>query len=244
MPEPTGASRNHYASVFYDYALPIIRDNNEGGERNLIGTSDSKHPVIAFLGPRSEPVTEDGSDNNATQSGGFFHMSVTFPSHKTLPLCSWMRLKPSDTVDTNMIYLNPKLLDCYERACSVQDRSRLLAIMHFVVTHELAHLLHFKVYKTVDCVVSQEGRPHEGIDYGTEVKHRIFGGRMLTTTDFSELRIERKNGDIYEMSDYFFKEMLNPYNRKVDFDRLSKVDPKLDVDEKLWMRMSEINESH
>ena len=101
--------------------------------------------------------------------------------------------------------------------------------MHCVVLHELAHLLYYKVYKTIDCVEIQEKPSHGGIDYGTEVEHHLFGGRMLSTADFAGLRIERKNGEVYEMDiDYFFDDVMELSNRKVDFDRLSKVDADVD----------------
>ncbi len=141
-----------------------------------------------------------------------------------------------------MAYLHPKLLDCFERGRNNRERYRLLVIMHCVVLHELAHLLYYKVYKTIDCVEIQEKPSHGGIDYGTEVEHHLFGGRMLSTADFMGLRIERKNGEVYEVdSDYFFDHVMMS-NHKVDFDRLSKVDA--DVDGNVWMGMGEINGTH
>ena len=66
---------------------------------------------------------------------------------------------------------------------------------------------------------------------------------MLSTADFAGLRIERKNGEVYEMDiDYFFDHVMEMSNRKVDFDRLSKVDS--DVDENIWIGMGEINGTH
>ena len=256
-------SRHHYASVFHELAEPIIQsqDDNEGGEKRVIAITDSQHPVNTVLGSKSLstlPMIEDSSNHSPSLFTQLFVPAVTFPPPQHLHLYSWKRLvatytEHNDTVCRKVIggyrgiperlYLHPKFLDFYERVRSAQDRSRLLVIIHCVIIHELAHLLHYKVYKTIDCVVSQERALHNGIDYGTEIEYHIFGGRMLSTVDFAGLRIERKNGEVYEMDiDYFFDHVMEMSNRKVDFDRLSKVDP--DVDENIWIGMGEINGTH
>lgn len=256
-------SRHHYASVFHELAQPIIQsqDHNENGEKRVIAITDSQHPVNTVLGSKSlstVPMMEDSWNRSPPLFTRLFIPAVTFPHPEHLHLYSWKRLVATYTerIDTvcckvigghrgipERLYLHPKFLDCYERVGCPQERSRLLVIMHCVVIHELAHLLHYKVYKTIDCMASQESALQDGIDYGTEVEYHLFGGRMLSTVDFAGVRIERKNGEVYEMdTDYFFDHVMELSNCEVDFDRLSKVDA--DVDRNIWIGMGEINGTH
>jgi hypothetical protein len=252
--EVNNGSRHHYASVFHELAQPI-KDNNEDGEKR-IAVTDSRHPVNAVLGSKSPSTVPMMVEDSPPPFKPLFFPVVTFPPPEHLHLYSWKKLFATYTEHTvsvcfkeiggykgipECLYLHPKFLDRYERVRSAKERFRLLAIMHCVVAHELAHLLHYKVYKTIDCVASQEGGSVDRIDYGTEVEHRLFGGRMLSTVDFAGLRIERKNGEVYEMDpNYFVNHVMD--HRNVDFDRLSKVD--VDVDRNVWMGMGEINGTH
>jgi hypothetical protein len=134
-----------------------------------------------------------------------------------------------------MIYLNPKLLDEFER----MERGRLLVLIRCVVCHELAHLLHFKLYHTPDAYFS-----FEDVQRGLW-NRSIFGGRILSTSDFTKFRIERKDGTRFHVDPtYIWKEFLASNHRTIDFERLRKVEIEDEDECERWLGMGEINGTH
>ena len=116
-------------------------------------------------------------------------MCVVFPPLVGFEACAWKRVNTFAARTPETLYLNPKLLEAYESMRTGSDKARILVLIHCVVCHELAHLLHHKIYDEIDPYF---GDASSNVDYGTELEHQIFGGRMLSMPDFSKLRIERK----------------------------------------------------
>ena len=117
--------------------------------------------------------------------------------------------------------------------------------MYCIVCHELTHLLHFRIYNAVDQIFRPQNVSQIPKDLGNEVEHRIFGGRILTTADFSALGIEQENGDVYELDPMYFYEQFVLSNRCViEFEKLKRVQPGRDPHELRWMGMGEINGTH
>jgi hypothetical protein len=171
---------------------------------------------------------------------------VTFPPHNSLKTYGWKQVEIRKPKNREMLYLNPILLDKLDLARSGFDKARIIVIIHCVVCHELAHLLHYKKYNSTDKYFqTNENGSRTGVDCGTEVEHLIYGGRMLSTPDLSALRIERKNGEVYDLDFcYFYREFLESDRRKIDFGILSKVNPDTDGSGQRWIGMGEINGTH
>ena len=57
-------------------------------------------------------------------------------------------------------------------------------LVYCLVNHEIAHLLHFIIYNSVDPYFEKSS----DVDYGTE--HQLFGGRTLVTVDLTKRGME------------------------------------------------------
>lgn len=124
------------------------------------------------------------------------------------------------------------------------DRVRLLVLIHYVVCHELAHLLHYKIYNTRDVYFDQPNSTGS-VDYGTEAEHQILGGRMLSTSDFTQLRIESRDGTRFDVDPtYIWKEFIASNRRRIDFENLTKVETEDEDINRRWLGMGEINGTH
>ena len=78
---------------------------------------------------------------------------------------------------------------------------------------------------------------------GTEVEHSIFGGRILSTSDFTKLRIERKDGTRFDVDPtYIWNEFLASNRYTIDFERLRKVE--IEDEDERWLGMGELNGTH
>jgi hypothetical protein len=159
---------------------------------------------------------------------------------------SWKRVELFGHEDPDMIHLNPALLDAAETTRCDLRKLRLRVIIFCVVCHELAHLLHFKIYNTTD-ERFQDGRsPLSHVEYGTELEYRAFGGRILSTPEFTALRVERRNGDVYKLNPWYFYQRLlakGPHRCQLNFEEMRKVDADAHYTEE-WMGMGEINGTH
>ena len=177
--------------------------------------------------------------------GYLFRMAVIFPLFDCLKSYAWDKIETETLSTSDTVYLNPMLLDRYRKRKSIRERTTLLCIMYCIVCHELTHLLHFRIYNTVDPIFRPQNGSEIPKDLGNEVERRIFGGRILTTADFSALRIERGNGDVYELDPTYFYEQFVLSNRCViEFEKLKRVEPDRDPHELRWMGMGEINGTH
>ena len=237
-------NRAKYASVFpaFPAAVESLSPQTEPGEQRgvvrLQPCNDPKDPV-------GDEDSNTGKDRNYDPRLDYrFTTSVTFPPHRSLESYSWNRVS-SLSIIRNTIYLNPKLLDEFERMKRGSDRVRLLVLIHCVVCHELAHLLQLKIYHTPDAYFGEPALKPSTVDCGTEVEHSIFGGRILSTSDFTKLRIERKDGTRFDVDPtYIWNEFLASNHLTIDFERLRKVE-KEDEDEcERWLGMGEINGTH
>jgi hypothetical protein len=201
------------------------------------GISENDPPLDRALKP---------GDVGSTRSRQHIPMHISFPSHKRLKECGWKQFEALRASQPNILYLNPILLDKFERASCHREKVPLLVIMYCIVCHEFAHLLHYKMYNTIDPYFRQLTEAASGghIDYGTEVEHCIFGGRMLSTPDLSGLRIERKDGEVFDIDfKYFYGEFVTSSRAKIDFVKLRKVNLVQDSGQS-WMGMGEINGTH
>ena len=187
-----------------------------------------------------------GDNTSFTRSPEQMPMHISFPPHDQLKSCGWKQFGALRAAQPDILYLNPMLLDKFERACRRSEKVSLLVIMHCIVCHELAHLLHYKMYNTIDSYFckSAETTSEGHREYGTEVEHCLFGGRMLSTPDLSGLRIERKNGEVFGIDfNYFYEEFLRSDRGKIDFGTLVKVNLEEDSGQS-WIGMGEINGTH
>jgi len=203
-----------------------------------------ENPVEKLLGPRS--ACFDTSED--VDFGYFFKMAVVFPLFDRLKSYAWDKIDTETLSTSDTIYLNPTLLDKYRKCTTIPDRTTLLCIMYCIVCHELTHLLHFRIYNSVDQIFLPQNVSESfeiPKDLGTEVEYRIFGGRILTTADFSVLGIEQRNGDVYELDPmYFYKQFVVSNRRVIEFEKLKRVEPDRDPHELRWMGMGEVNGTH
>lgn len=216
------------------YPLDSVR---EACSKRVGGILASEHPLDRAL---------VGGNACLVRSHEQIQMHISFPPHEQLKRCGWKQFGALRATQPDILYLNPMLLDKFERATRRREKVPLLVIMHCIVCHELAHLLHYKMYNNIDpyfckpAEVTSQGH----IEYGTEVEHCLFGGRMLSTPDLSGLRIERKDGEVFGIDfKYFYEEFLKSDRGKIDFGKLVKVNSGDDSGQS-WMGMGEINGTH
>jgi hypothetical protein len=175
-----------------------------------------------------------------------FRTLASFPPHSGMKSYSWKNVESFGVKQPDIIYLNPVFLDGIEATRPGPHRARLLVILYFVVCHELAHLLHFKIYGIADDHFCATGSSQTCTEYGTELEYRMYGGRILTTPDLTGLRVETRDGDVYELNArYFFDEFLGSNRDALDFEKLQKVDAENETGgATMWMGMGEINGTH
>ena len=201
------------------------------------------------LSSQDKLISDENTGTTDTLKGGNydprvdyrFMPHVTFPKHGTIKHYSWRRAKTFLSKSPHRIYLNPKLLDEFERMYRGPNRVRILVLIHCVVCHEIAHLLHFKIYNSVDPYFEKSS----DVDYGTEIEYQLFDGKMLVTADLTKMRIERRDGTKFEVDPvYIWKEYLKSNHRRIDFGELTEVGVKDEDENQRWLGMGEINGTH
>jgi hypothetical protein len=240
--------RDKYASVFHRQKHSLSRVALEPGETHdssqISQQHDKRQRKVVHYGNIDDVDTSKDPENDAPPEYRF-RTYVSFPTHDAFKSYAWKRVETFQSKTPDLLYLNPKLLDEYERMSTGSDKARLLVLIHCVVCHELAHLLHFKIHNTLDQYFGEPSSKSD-VDCGTEVEYLLFGGRILSAADFSRLRVERKDGTTFDLdSDYFFKEFLrHSGRRKIDFETLSKVIEEGESENQRWLGMGEINGTH
>ena len=128
-------NRAKYGSLFPAFPAameshsPQTEPGEQGGAVRLQQRNDPKEPV----GDEDSNDADTGKDRNYDPRLDYqFTTSVTFPPHRSLKSYSWNRVS-SLSITRNTIYLNPKLLDEFERMRRGPDRVRLLVLIHCVV---------------------------------------------------------------------------------------------------------------
>jgi hypothetical protein len=237
--EANTVQRHNYALTFHDLA----EQSDTPANPNQVKAADL---VESLLGPKSA-ISQESAMNDEDKFGYRFDVSLLFPPHAELKSYSWERVESFPTLQyPDTLYLNPALLDAYEVARKGRDRVRLLVIMYCAVLHELAHFLHFKIYNTADQYFqgTDHGTSDPHVEYGTELEYRIFGGRILTKADYTALRLQCRNGDVYDLpAGYLYKEYVESARHKLELERLQKLEAGLD-DADQWMGMGQINGTH
>jgi hypothetical protein len=231
--------RHHYALIFHDRQTE--RDPSTPGEKQ-----ESENPVEALLGPKSAISQNSAMEDDHVNFGYNFTTLATFPPHSGMKSYSWKNVESFGVKQRDMIYLNPVFLDGIETTRPGSHRARLLAILYTVVCHELAHLLHFKIYGIADDHFCANGSSQICTEYGTELEYRMYGGRILTTPDLTGLRVETRDGDVYELNTrYFFDDFLESNPPAFDFEKLQTVDAESNTGgATMWMGMGETNGTH
>jgi hypothetical protein len=231
--------RHNYALTFHD----LVEQSDVPANPNQVKAAN---PVESLLGPKSA-ISQESPMKGEYKFGYRFHISLSFPPHADLKSYSWKRVESFPTARyPDMLYLNPALLDAYEAAGGGRDRVRLMVIMYCAILHELAHVLHFKIYNTADQYfqVTDDGTSDAHVEYGTELEYRIFGGRLLAKVDYTALRLECRNGDVYDLpAGYIYKEYVESSRHKLELEQLEKLDGEMD-DSDQWIGMGQINGTH
>jgi hypothetical protein len=166
--------RDKYASVFHRQKRSLSREALEPGETHHSSQISQQHDEC------QRKVVRYGNidDENDAPPEYRFRTNVSFPAHDDFKSYAWKRVETFQSKTPDLLYLNPKLLDEYERMSTGSDKARLLVLIHCVICHELAHLLHFKIHDTVDQYFG-EPNSNSDVDCGTEVEYQLFGGRIL-----------------------------------------------------------------
>ena len=199
--------------------------------------------------PASSACQSEDDDSDTAEEEDFFgtpgyryNKLATFPSHDAFKSYAWGNVMLFRSRNEDMLYLNPKILDEYEKMRRWSDKTRICVLIHCVATHEIAHLLHFRAFKAQDPYFTEQ---NSGIDYGTEIEYRLYGGRILSTPDFTRFRIERRDGTRFELDPiYFLEEVLSLSQRRINFDALNKIGVEEEGDCQTWLGMGEINGTH
>ena len=125
--------RAKYASLFpaFPAAIESHSPETEPGEHcgavRLQQRNDPKDPV----GDEDSNNADTGKDRNYDPPVDYrFTTNVTFPPLRSLKSYSWNRVSALSII-RNTIYLNPKLLDEFERMRRGRDRVRLLVLKAF-----------------------------------------------------------------------------------------------------------------
>jgi hypothetical protein len=199
--------------------------------------------------PASPACQSEDDDSDTEEEEDFFDIPgyrynklATFPSHDVFKSYAWDNVMSFRSRNEDMLYLNPKILDEYEKMRRWTDKTRICILIYCVAAHEIAHLLHFRAFKTQDPYFTE---PNSGIDYGTEIEYQLYGGRILSTPDFTRLRVEWRDGTRFELDPiYFLEEVLRQDGRMINFDALNKVGVEEEGDCQTWLGMGEINGTH
>jgi len=143
------------------------------------------------------------------------------------------------------LYLNSVLLDLYNLGGKYK-RARKLAIVliHCSVYRGLTYIIHNRLCKKQP--TGDRARStfcSDEIDYGNELEHRLFGGKL--NTNLCELRIECRDGKVYEVdSNAFYDQLFSDSDTKVDVGKLKEIELKADQGGQRWMGLDEINRMH
>jgi hypothetical protein len=234
--------RQTYTLVFHDNN----RTSLQPGLRELDPIyKDGCDAVEDTVGKRSVCL-ELTPEEQSYRFGYHFPVKVLFLRHDRLEYYQWKNVETFPYALPDVVLLNPRLLDKFETARTSEERVRLAMIIYCVILHELAHHLYFKIYKAVETCFCPDYNPQEHLEYGTEVEYRIFGGRILCTEDFTAMRLETRDGQLYDLDPlYFYTSFLLSQNPSIEFEKLARVnDISPLVTGRNWLSVGELNGTH
>jgi hypothetical protein len=187
---------------------PLLQEHPSGEQKDTtnplspLDRAETPHPLVTL----------------SNESFCIPSLSIVFPRPGSLHMCSW---RTRDVPVTDTIYLNPSLLRRYEKDVE-KRRLTLLSIIYCIVIHEVGNLLN---YKSINGGERDHAFDNLCVDVGEEAEYQIFGGRILTKRNFGRFRIQRRDGDIFDLDpNYFYRNFMTSRSKTIEFDKLSKVE--------------------
>lgn len=236
--------RLDYASIFHETANVDAPRTRYAIMRRYEKDKDVC-PVEKLLGPK--PDATSSVDPEALGYHFKFFKTLGFAPNDRIDKFAWNLVGLWGHLDPDAICLNPAIMTRYTEAANQVDKTRILVIIYSIVIHELAHLLHYKIYHTSDYRFHKRyPNVDDFTEYGDEIEKRVFGGRIFSCADFSKLAIGYGDGKIkYELDPIEFHTL---YFKNPDGERPPQIQQEgrrdIAVECEEWLSMGELNGTH
>jgi hypothetical protein len=238
--------RSTYISLFCDkpeIESPLASDVKNGEhEMEMLPHEMAPVPILSHQGCRC--TTEAIFKDSDVDPKRLFPVRADFAGKHCIDQFDWKKLQSSKIHNADILYLNHKLFTFYRQSRMDNNREavrRAILLIYWVVVHELANFLHIKL-----CRNSKDESWIQtfdsSIDYGTALERKVFGGRFLTTRDFTRLAVEWTNGKVYEVDSdsYYEDQFFRCGDHKIEIESLKEISQTTE-DKEIWLGMGEIN---
>ena len=167
-----------------------------------------------------------------------FDMRVRLSAEKWVNQFDWARIENSSTHKPDDLYLNIRLMELYCLSQTKEGKYMALLLIYCTILHELANMLHLRLCRN-SADRSWAERWKCSIDYGSELEYRVFGGRLITTPDLTRLRMECRDGKIYELDAMsYYLRIFGEGSHRPDFEKLQEITVTRAEEGELWIGLA------